>query len=92
MGLIQQPDELQCVIEQQVAQGRASSPLAFLEDAVMRLVEESDAEEDEIRRTAEAGLADIKAGRYTTITTSDDQQRLQRRLLDRLQARLAANG
>ena len=76
----------------QVPQGRASSPLAFLEDAVMRLVKESDAEEDEIRRTAQAGLADIKAGRYTTVTTPDDQQRLQKRLLDRLQARLAANG
>lgn len=92
MGVVQLPDELQGVIERQVAQGRASSPLAFLEDAVMRLVEESAAEEDEILRSAEAGLADIAAGRFTTISTSYDQQQLHTRLMDRLKAPLAADG
>ena len=92
MGVVQLSDELQRVIERQVAQGRASSPLAFLEDAVMRLVEQSAAEEDEILQSAEAGLADIAAGRFTTISTAHDQQQLHTRLMDRLKARLAADG
>ena len=92
MGVVQLPDELQRVIERQVAQGRASSPLAFLEDAVMRLVEESGAEEDEVRQAAAAGLADIEAGRFVTIATPDDQKRLRTRLMDRLKARLTADG
>ena len=91
MGLIQLPEELHCVIERQVAQGRASSPLAFLEDAVLRLVEESGAEEDAIQQSVAAGIADIEAGRFTTITTADDGERLRRRLMDRLRARLAAD-
>ena len=89
---VQLPDELQRVIEQQVAEGRAASLAAFLEEAVTRLVDESRAEEEAVCRAAEAGLADIEAGRHTTVATAEDRQSLQDRLMARLQARLAANG
>ncbi len=59
MGVVQRPDELQRVIEQQVAG---------------------------------AGLADIEAGRYTTVVTPEDSRLLQERLMERLQTRLAVDG
>ena len=91
MGVVQLPDELQRVIERQVAEGRAADLAAFLEEAVMRLVDETRAEEEAVRQAAEAGLADIDAGRFTMVTTSEDGQLLQKRLMTRLQARLAAD-
>ncbi len=92
MGVVQLPDELERVIERQVAEGRAASPAAFLEEAVMRLIDEARAEEGAIRQAVEAGLADIEAGRYTTVATPEDGQLLQERLMARLQARLATDG
>jgi hypothetical protein len=47
MGVIQIPDELQRVIERQVAPGRAASPATFLEVAVMRPIAHTSAEEAE---------------------------------------------
>ncbi|WP_160299887.1 hypothetical protein [Belnapia sp. F-4-1] len=49
MGVVQLPNELQRVIEQQVAEGRAASPSAFLEEAVMRLADEPTAEDEALR-------------------------------------------
>ncbi len=92
MGVVQLPDELERVIERQVAEGRAVSPAAFLEEAVMRLVDETRAEEEAVRQAAEAGLADIEAGRFTTVATPEDGRLLQEHLMARLQARLAADG
>ncbi len=92
MGVVQLPDELQRVIERQVAEGRAASPTAFLEEAVMRLVDDTNAEEDELRRAAEAGSADIDAGRYATVATLEDGQRLQESMMARLRSRLSAGG
>lgn len=92
MGVVQVSDELQYVIERQVAEGRAANLAAFLEEAVMRLVDETRVEEGAVRQAAEAGLADIEAGRYTTIATPEDTQFLREGLMARLQARLAADG
>lgn len=92
MGVVQLPDELQRVIERQVAEGRAASPTAFLEEAVMRLIDEAHAEEDAVLQASEAGRADIEANRYTTIATVEDERLLQERLIARLQARLAIDG
>ena len=91
MGVVQLPDELQHLIERQVAQGRAASPAAFLEEAVLRLVDETRAEEDAVRHAVEAGSADIEAGRYTMIATREDGQRLHKCLVNRVQARLSAD-
>ncbi|MCK8786771.1 hypothetical protein M0638_20575 [Roseomonas sp. NAR14] len=92
MGVIQLSDELQHAIERQVAEGRAASPTAFLEEAVMRLIDETAAEEDELRRTIEAGSADIDAGRHRTVATPDDERRLLDEMMARLRSRLPAGG
>lgn len=92
MGMVQLPDELQRVIERQVAEGRASSPTAFLEEAVMRLVAETSAEEDEVQRTVQEGSADIEAGRYRTVASPDDERRLRDDMMTRLRSRLPTGG
>jgi Arc/MetJ-type ribon-helix-helix transcriptional regulator len=91
MGVVQLPEELQRVVERQVAEGRASSPSAFLEEAIMRLVDESAAEEDELRQAVAAGSTDIAAGRYRTVATADDERRLQADMMTRLQSRLSTD-
>ncbi len=92
MGVVQLPDELQRVIERQVAEGRASSPTAFLEEAVMRLVAETSAEEDEVQRAALDGVVDIEAGRYRTVAGPDDERQLQDDMMTRLRSRLPSGG
>ena len=91
MGVIQLPDELQRVIERQVAEGRAANATAFLEQAVMRMVEDTSSEEDGIRATIEAGSADIAGGRFKTIATREDERRLHDGIMDRLQSRVSAD-
>jgi Arc/MetJ-type ribon-helix-helix transcriptional regulator len=88
MGAIQLPDELQQAIEQQVEQGRAASPTAFLQEAVLRLIEDKEAEEADIRRAAETGIADMEAGRYVTVATPEDARLLDERLMSRLRESL----
>ena len=90
MGVVRLPDELQGVIERQVAEGRAVSPMAFLEEAVRRLVDETRNEEDELLQVVECGSADIEAGRYTTVATLEDERRVHDGIMARLQARRSA--
>ena len=90
MGVIQLPDELQRVIERQVAEGRAVNPAAFLEEAVRRLVDETMTEEDELFQATEAGSADIAVGRYMTVATAEDEEGLHDGMMARLRARLSA--
>lgn len=90
MGAIQLPDELQRMIEQQVAEGRATSMAAFLEEAVLRLIDAVRSEQEDIAAAARAGITDIEAGRYSTISSPEDEQRLHERLMARLRANLAA--
>ena len=92
MGVVRLPEELHRVIDREVAQGRASSASAFLQEAVMRLVDESATEEGDIRHSADAGSADVAAGRYTTVCTKADEDRLQADMLGRLRTRLAVDG
>ncbi|MGI4794189.1 MAG: hypothetical protein ACRYG8_08935 [Janthinobacterium lividum] len=92
MGVVQLPDGLQRVIERQVAEGRASSPTAFLEEAVMRLVDETSAEEDEVQRAVQDGSADIDAGRYRTVASPDDERRLRDDVMTRLRSHLPTSG
>ena len=90
MSVIQLPDELQRVIERQVAEGRAANPAAFLEEAVRRLVDATLSEENELLQAAEAGSADIAAGRYVTVTAAEDEERVHDGMMARLRARLSA--
>ena len=92
MGVVQLSDGLQRVIERQVAEGRASSPTAFLEEAVMRLVDETSAEEDEVQRAVQDGSADIDAGRYRTVASPDDERRLHDDVMTRLRTHLPIGG
>jgi hypothetical protein len=46
MGSIQLQDKLHRLIHQQVADGHAASEAAFLEDAILRFVEDARAEEE----------------------------------------------
>ena len=91
MGVVQLPDELQRVIDRQVAEGRAVSPAAFLEEAVRRLVDETKGEENELLQAVEAGSADIEAGRYVTVATPEDERRVHDGMMARLQGRLSAD-
>jgi Arc/MetJ-type ribon-helix-helix transcriptional regulator len=91
MGAVQVPDEIQRLIERQVAEGRATSPAAFLEEAVLRLLDARQAEEEEIRLLAEAGIADSAAERFTVIATDEDAQALRERLVARLRASIVSN-
>nr|WP_294523864.1 hypothetical protein [uncultured Rhodopila sp.] len=52
-----------------------------MEEAVSRLIDDARAEEDDIVAAVEAGLADAAAGRYGTVTSAEDAERLQDRLL-----------
>ncbi len=90
MGAVQLPDELKTVIERQVAEGRVENEAHFLEEAVRRFAAELDAE-GEIVALAHAGIADIEAGRFTTIATPEDAEALHERTMARLRARLDAD-
>ena len=92
MAVVQLSDELQSVIERQVAEGRAVSPAAFLEDAVRRMVEATRREEEELLQVAQAGMADIEAGRFTTVASAEDERRLYDGVTARLRARLSDGG
>ena len=89
MGAVQLSDKLERVIEREIAEGRAASPTTFLEKAVLHLMDDSCAEDDDIQQAVSAGVADIEAGRYTTVITRADAKSLQERLIVR--ARLAAD-
>jgi predicted transcriptional regulator len=92
MGAVQLSDEVERLIAGQVATGRAASLTAFLEEAVMRLVEDAQAEEEAILKASEAGLADMEAGRFITIATAEDRKHLQASLMADVRAGLAARG
>ena len=90
MGAILLPEELQRAIDQRVAEGRADSAAAFLEEAVLRLLDDLRAEEDEIAAVAAAGIADIEAGRFITIATPEDAERLRETIMERVRNNIAA--
>jgi hypothetical protein len=91
MGMIPLSEELQRLVEREVAAGRAATPAAFVEEAVLRLIEDAHALDDEIARVAAEGIADIEAGRYVAITTEDEHRALAEDFKARLRARLAGS-
>jgi Arc/MetJ-type ribon-helix-helix transcriptional regulator len=84
------PEEIQAIIDRQVAAGRVESADAYLLEAARRFAEDL-AVEDEIAAEAEAGIADAEAGRYVTIATPEDAKALHERAMGRLHDRLAAD-
>lgn len=89
MGAVQLPDHLKRVIDQQVAAGRASSETAFLEQAILRLAQELEAEDD-IVAVAEEGIAAVSRGDCVTVASPEDSEALHQRAMARLRASLAA--
>jgi Arc/MetJ-type ribon-helix-helix transcriptional regulator len=89
MGAVQLPDHLKRVIDQQVAAGRASSESEFLEQAILRLAEELEAEDD-IVAVAEEGIAAVSRGDYVIVASPGDTEALHQRAMARLRASLAA--
>ena len=92
MSAVQLPDELQRVIEQQVAEGRAASPAVFLEQAVLWLIDATSAEEADLRDVVGSGSADIESGRFTTVASPEDERRLWDGMAARLRSGLSAGG
>lgn len=92
MGIIQVrlPEEIQEIIDRQVAADRVESSDAWLIEAALRFAEDLEVE-DEIAAEAEAGIADAEAGRYVTMVTPEDAEALHERTMARLRDRLAAD-
>jgi Arc/MetJ-type ribon-helix-helix transcriptional regulator len=92
MGIIQVrlPEEIQEIVDRQVASGRAESADAYLVEAARRFAEDLEVE-DEIVAEAEAGIADAEAGRYVTIAGLEDAEAFHERTMARLRDRLAAD-
>jgi Arc/MetJ-type ribon-helix-helix transcriptional regulator len=88
MDAVELSDGVQRLIAEQVAAGRATSAAAFVEEAVLRLVDDAAAEA--VRLPAEAGVADAAAGRMTTVATDEDAQAPRTRMVERLRTALGA--
>ena len=57
MAEISLSDEVQRLIEREVAAGRAASPAAFVEGAVLRVLEADREQEAHLRRLVDEGVA-----------------------------------
>lgn len=78
MGVVQLPDHVRDIIARQVAEGRFESEAAFIEEAVLRLADDVDAAEPATPAfiaAIEEGLADIAAGRCTTVASEGELKR-----------------
>ena len=86
---LQLPEQLQDVIDRQVADGRVASQDAFLIEAARRFAGDL-ALEDDIRGEAHAGIADAEAGRFATINTPKEAIAHHARTMAHLQDQLSA--
>jgi predicted transcriptional regulator len=84
MSLVQLPTELQQVIDRQVSMGRAASEASFLAEAVACYAAVLDADEQATVAAAEAGIADIEAGRFRPIDSPEDMARWQAEVSERV--------
>lgn len=92
MGVVQirLPDELREAIDRQVAEGRVADAETFLAEAVRRYVDDLEFE-DELVAEARAGIADIEAGRFRTVSTREDLAAMEAEIMARVRDRLAAD-
>lgn len=92
MGVVQikLPDDLQSVIERQVAEGRAASESDYVTEAVRFYADLLDSD-NEIAEIVERADADSAAGLYVTVKTPADSDALHKAAMDRLRARLATD-
>jgi hypothetical protein len=93
MGVVQVslPDDLKSLIERQVAEGRGAADLdAYLTEAARRFAEDVELEGDLVAQ-AKAGIADIEEGRYRVVETREGLAEVEKAVMDRVRARLAAD-
>ncbi len=92
MGVVQVrlPEELQEVVKRQVAEGRAADVDAFMTEAARRYAEDLELEDDLVAE-AQAGIADMEAGRYTSIVTREDLAAKEADVIARVRDRLATH-
>ena len=88
MGYVELPDDVKRLIRQHVAEGRAASEADYIAEAV-RLYAGHLETEDEVRAMVERADADMAAGRHVLVSTPDEGEALQRRVVGRLHANLA---
>jgi antitoxin ParD1/3/4 len=82
------PDEIQAMIDRQVAEGRVADASAFLAEAARRYAEELELEAEFVSE-AKGGIADIEAGRFRTVATREDLAALEAGVMARVRERLA---
>ena len=88
---VQLPDDLRSTIDRQVDQGHAASDADFLREAARLYAKELDSDEEDLRAIAEAGIADIEAGRFILIETKADVEALYESTMARERANSAAD-
>jgi Arc/MetJ-type ribon-helix-helix transcriptional regulator len=87
---IQLTEDLKSIIDRQVAEGHAATQADDV-TAALRLYADHLDTEDDIAAIAARADADIVAGRYVTVTTSDDSDALHDAAMSRLRARLSGD-
>jgi Arc/MetJ-type ribon-helix-helix transcriptional regulator len=85
---IQVPDGIKALIARQVAEGRVASEAEFIVEAAQRFAEDLEAEA-ELIAVASAGIKDLEAGHFETISGPEDEKALADRTISRLRARLS---
>ncbi len=86
---LQLREQLQDVIDRQVAEDRVASQDAFLIEAARRFGDDL-ALADDIWAEAHPGTADVEAGRFVTINTPEEAMAHHARTMARLQDQLSA--
>ena len=84
------PDEVQQIIDRQVAEGRVSGMDEFLAEAARRYAVDLDLG-DELVAEGKAGIADIEAGRYRTLSIRAELAAMETEAIARVRDRLAAD-
>lgn len=77
MPIIQVSDRTKQMIDRFVAEGRAADIADCVADAMLVYAEQTNAFEDDtayIIAQAERGIADVEAGRFTTISASEEAE------------------
>jgi predicted transcriptional regulator len=92
MGVVQVrlPDKVQEIIDRQIAEGQATDVSDCLAEAARRYAEELELEAKFVAE-AKAGIADIEAGRFRTVSTREDLAALEAEVMVRMRERLARN-
>jgi Arc/MetJ-type ribon-helix-helix transcriptional regulator len=85
---VELPEDPKQTIDRQVAEGRVASHARYVEEALRGYADYLDAE-GEIAGMVERADADIAAGRYVMVETSEQSQALHEAAMDRVRARLA---